>query len=308
MEPAVTHAIESQQALPAAPDVVARLMQITKNQEYRTSEVVQLITSDAGLATDVLRLANSALLGGGRKLTSISEAIVRLGANQVRTLVLGRGLIDAFQRTRVPDFDMSYFWRRSLATAALSARFAEAIGNIPTDMAFTCGLLADIGILVLARAMPDKYAPILSQYVPQHGDEMVVSETELLGGTHADISAMALEKWSLSEDVIQSVRYHHSVELPDVTPRVKHLAHILNGAGEIARFLSEARNKSIVRSMCLWAVETIGVRTNVLQSVLKKVESDINELAQALRVDIVSSKVFELLASAIAEQAEEVPA
>lgn len=304
MNQAVLKTIEATQAIPSAPHIVSRLLEITDDPDYRHDEVAKLLATDPGVASDVLRMANSALLGGLRKVGSISEAIVRLGIRQVRTLVIGRGMIDSIGQQKIADLDMSYFWRRSLATAVLSSRIAEELGRIPRDIAFTGGLLADIGIIVLARALPVEYAAILRQYAPRGGGDMIIHEIEHFGGSHADVSAFALQDWSVPADVVQAVRLHHDTDITDAPELVTKLARIINAAGEIARFLCEAGSKEEVQRMCTWAMDLTDLRPRSLQRVLKLVESDITELASALHVDVIPSKVYALIAQGMTEQLE----
>ncbi len=307
MNPEILHQFDQKQVIPSAPHIVSRLLEITSDPNYRNEDVVKLLSTDAGIASDVLRLANSALLSAGRKIASVSEAIVRLGIRQVRMLVVSRGMIDAVNARKIRTIDMSYFWRRSLATGVLASRIAEEVTRVSRDHAFTAGLLCDVGVLVLAQALPDKYAKVAELYAPRHGDDMVLQEIEHFGGSHADVSAVALERWSLPAELIAAVRYHHTTKMPaDAPEHVTRLARILNGAGEIARFLCESRSKAVVRSMCLWAIETIGIKPQALQKVIKSVEADIEELAKPLRIDVVPSKVYSLLADALSEQLVEV--
>ncbi len=304
MNPTILQRIETCQAIPSAPHIVSRLLEITDDPNYRHDEVAKLLATDPGIASDVLRMANSALLGGLRKVASISEAIVRLGIRQVRTLVISRGMINSIGEAKLSDLDMSYFWRRSLATAVLCSRIAEEIGRLPRDIAFTGGLLSDIGVIVLARALPVEYATILRQYSPRGGGDMVIHEVEQFGGSHADVSAIALQSWSVPAEVVQAVRHHHDTDLPEAPEIVTRLARVINAAGEIARFLCEAGGKDEVQRMCTWAMHLTDLRPRSLQRVLKLVESDIAELASALHVDVIPSKVYALIAQSMTEQLE----
>ena len=85
------------------------------------ADVVKLLSTDPGIVTDLLRLANSSLFGGRQKITSLADAFTRLGVRRVRTLIVGRSMISSISNDRNILIDTSYFWRRSLATAVLAS-------------------------------------------------------------------------------------------------------------------------------------------------------------------------------------------
>lgn len=292
MDPVILQCIEHRSAIPSAPQIVTRLAEITNDPNYRVAEVVKLLSTDAGITADILRLANSALFGGSRKIATISDAVVRLGIRQVRSLVVGRALIDALNTVRSPLVDMGYFWRRSLATAVLAARLSERTTRGPHESAFTCGLLCDIGVIILARAVPEKYGPLAEAYPRQRGLDLELRESELLGLTHADVGALAIERWALPEEMSLCIRHHHrapSKYLPDSTGR---LARTLCGSNEIARVLCQEVDPTRTRESCAWAMERIELPQRSLGDVLEQVQTDVSDLSSALFVEGIAPEAF----------------
>ncbi|TWT44755.1 HDOD domain protein [Phycisphaerae bacterium RAS1] len=302
MNPEIIKQIESSGTIPSPPQIVARLLQVTRDPDYKQSDVVRLLSSDAGVVSDILRLANSVLLGGGRKLASIDDALVRLGIRRVRTMVIGRSMIDQVNTGRHCEIDTSYYWRRSLATGVLAARFAEQITGVQRDAAFMAGLLCDVGVVILARAMPPAYHPAAECYAPRRAEDLVNTELDSVGLAHPEVSAWALEKWGLPPEIVTAVRYHHSEALPETPAPVTRTAGILNGASELARLLCESSNKPAVRGVCTWAAGKAGLPLSALSSVLRHIEADVTELAGHLRVDVIPSRVYALIAEGIAEE------
>jgi len=256
-------------AVPSVPHVVTRFLEITQDPDFEYGDLVEVLSTDAGIASEVLRLANSALFGVTRQVTTLRQALPLLGLRRVRSLVLGRYMVQSISAGGSGKIDMSYYWRRSLASAVLSARFADAL----------------------------------------QPDDVVDLEREALGVTHADVSALVLEHWQLPDLIVSAVRYHHTWPLAaDLPEDVSTCARIANGSSRIAKLLCEKPEPEQVRKVCTEAMNLIGLEMSVLAGVLAKIVSDIDELAQILRVDVIPSKIYELIAgqvkALISEQAE----
>jgi len=296
-------------AVPSVPHVVTRFLEITQDPDFEYGDLVEVLSTDAGIASEVLRLANSALFGVTRQVTTLRQALPLLGLRRVRSLVLGRYMVQSISAGGSGKIDMSYYWRRSLASAVLSARFADALVPACRDEAFVVSLLADIGVLILADAMKERYSLAAERYQPCQPDDVVDLEREALGVTHADVSALVLEHWQLPDLIVSAVRYHHTWPLAaDLSEDVSTCARIANGSSRIAKLLCEKPEPEQVRKVCTEAMNLIGLEMSVLAGVLAKIVSDIDELAQILRVDVIPSKIYELIAgqvkALISEQAE----
>jgi putative nucleotidyltransferase with HDIG domain len=174
--------------------------------------VADVIATDPILAACVLKVANSAVFGRSRTVTSIREAVSRLGTMPLRRVAIAWAVLGVFDRFRTPGF-----WRHdkflvhSGATAMLMADLAEALDSADLDAAYLIGLLHDIGKLILAVKMPEEYQEaIRRQEVTRR--PLTECELELLGIDHAEISGIAVEKWNLPESVCLAIRNHHAPE------------------------------------------------------------------------------------------------
>ncbi|MCG3126467.1 MAG: hypothetical protein CHACPFDD_01303 [Phycisphaerae bacterium] len=308
MSPELVALLQRSPAVPSAPEVVRHLVKIANDPDYKQADLVRVVSADAGIAADILRLANSALLGGQHRIATLSDAIVRLGIRRIRTLVISRCMIHGVSAASRGQIDPSYFFRRSLATAALAARIAERSTGVDRDAAFVGGLLCDVGVMILSGAMPQRYRPAAECYAPLHADDLVSREREILQTTHPEISAWLLDRWMLPSLVVEAVRHHHDLTPHVASEPVAHLAGILNGSSEVARALCEAPNRTQIRGMCVWAMEHARLDLEQLVPILRTVESDIAELATTLQVEIISSRIYGIIADAIAEQLAPSPA
>lgn len=189
------------QSLPSIPKVVQELIQSFENDDFDMDDIAKKISLDQVLSVKVLRLANSARYGGSRQVSSINEAAVRLGFDALRTLVLASGFVSTF---KAPDgFDLKGFWRDSFTVAELSRWFAVQAKQ-DQDTAFTCGMISNIGNLMVNILLPEK-AQEISRVVANGGDRVVL-ERDAWGFTSEDVGAKVASMWKFPERVLDAVQ------------------------------------------------------------------------------------------------------
>ncbi len=302
MNATILEFIDSTDAIPSMPQIVTRLLEITRDTDYKIADVINLLSTDVGVAGDILKLANSPLFGVSGKVSSLTHATNLLGIKRIRTLVMGRCMVDKVNQAPAPSLDLSYYWRRSLTCGVLAARFAEhALPNF-RDEAFMSGLLGDVGIVVLARALPEKYAEIAKTYAPHGTDDFVALEEKGVGTTHPYVSALALERWGLPETMIEGVRHHHDAAFTgDLDKNIEELARVVHGASSISKLLCEAPEEEVIASTCAEAMAMVRLNVGVLENVLGNIEGDIAEFADLLRIDVIPSSVYRIIAKTVSE-------
>lgn len=302
MNASIQDIIQRSDAIPSMPQVVTRLLEITRDPEFKQSEVISLLSADAGVSSDILRLANSALFGVTREIGSLNQALTLLGIKRIRTLVMGRYMTDRVSSVATDLIDASYFWRRSLVTGVLAARFADQLIPRYREEAFMSGLLSQVGVVVLARAFPQKYGPVAKSYGPLQGKDFVQREIQAVGACHPEVSAMVLERWMLPQEMVEAIRHYHETAPDSVSEDVRTLSGIIGGASDIARLLCEVPDKETIASACTEAMSRVGLSTTVLQHVLGEIESDVTEFAEVLKIDVIPSRVYAIIADTISEQ------
>lgn len=305
MNAQILDTIKRSAAVPSMPQVVLRFLEIMQDPDFEYGDLVKVLSADPGTVSEVLRLANSALFGVRHKVVSTRQALTLLGPKRTRSLLLGRYLVDSLSEKKVSDLDMSYFWRRSLTGSVVASHFAATLIPRRRDEAFIGALLADIGLPILAETFGSKYAPIVAQYAPHCKPFTPEQELEAVDVTHAQVSAMVLSHWTLPDSVAQAVNLHQSANPGDGDDAT--VARILHGADGIARLLCEVPGGEDVIKTCTEATEFVGIDVSVLLQLLPTIESDIEELADALRIDVIASNVYALVAQTIQEKLSPAP-
>lgn len=292
-------------ALPTMPQVVVRFLEISADERCDAQQIVNVLKTDPGICGELLRMTNSALFGVTRQVSSLQQAIALLGLSRVRTLVLGRYMVDRLDASsaHLESLSFSYYWRRALASAVLAARLADHLAPRQREEAFIGGLLADTGVVAMLQAIGKVYSQIVVDYAPLHGQHYADRERAALGLTHADVSAMVLEKWMLPPTVVQAVLHHHTDDLVGIQDeKTRTLAAILNAAGRLAPILCEKPETQNVSQACAAAMNILRIDVSILQQALKDIEPVIRDLADLLRIYIVRSNVFTRICEIIAQE------
>lgn len=299
MNTQVLEAIKRSAAVPSVPQVVTRFLEVIQDPNFDYEDLATVLSSDPGTVSEILRLTNSALFGVARKITSLRQALTMLGPKRTRSLVLGRYLVESIGNTPIPGLDASYFWRRSLATAVLAARFANTVAPRQAEEVFICGLLADIGIPVLAQALPQEYKPVVGNYAP-HGTPCTDDqEREAVGVTHGEVSAMVLSYWGLPETIATAVNCHHTSLTGDDAPAI--FARLIGASDRIAKLLCEIPDIDDISRVCNDAAELIGLDIQTVAQVIGDIQDHVEDLASVLHIDVLPSSVYAMIAQAIQE-------
>lgn len=202
-------------SLPSLPAVAAQVLELTSDPDVKMSELADQITMDQALSAKVLRTVNSSFYGLRKRCTSIEKALIMLGLGPVKSLVLGFSLVSAFESQEGDQFDYISYWKRGLDTAiaakiiADKKNFADEI-----DEAFLTGLLQDIGMIAMFRAMKTRYLQVVDSVDGDHSKlaRLELKEFEL---QHAGVGAAIADKWKLPAEIGVPINYH---ERPTACP------------------------------------------------------------------------------------------
>ncbi|MFT7519319.1 MAG: putative nucleotidyltransferase with HDIG domain [Kiritimatiellia bacterium] len=202
--------IKKAKQLPSPPLVLSRVMALMADDNRSRSDVVRVIEVDAAFTAQVLRTVNSAAYRRARKINSIPEAISMLGESELVKIVVRRAaaVIDKPDLTGYGLEDHG-LWRNSLRIALAADAVAWSTGTVSSSVAYTAGLLADVGKLALGTFLADRVDEVMDWQLANPGSQFVEAERAVLGLDHAELGALMVEDWGLPEDVINAIRYHH---------------------------------------------------------------------------------------------------
>ncbi len=204
----VQNKLESIRNLPTIPIVVSELLSAIDNPKSSAASLAKIIEKDQALTIRVLRIANSPFYGYSRKISTIDLAIVILGFNTLKEIVLSLVVQRFFSKVNTKVFNIKEFWQYGLFCGSSSRYLSRKLGYKLAGEAFVAGLMHDIGILIIAEYFTPKYVEI-KKYIKTHNVNLIDAEQAIMECTHSEIGAWLAEKWNLPEKLVASIRNHH---------------------------------------------------------------------------------------------------
>jgi HD-like signal output (HDOD) protein len=193
--------------LPTFPPVSARLLYLVGQDDADLREVAEVMQSDPAFSAEVLRIANSPLIGGRYQVGSVLRAISMIGVDRLCNLVW-TSFLSGFVSLVPPIESLRRCWVHSLAVALISERLAPGF-NVVRSLAYTLGLLHDIGRFALIAAHPKEYAKML-EVASEYTINILSFERELFEVNHCQAGCWLVEKWAFPPDFRIVTRDHHN--------------------------------------------------------------------------------------------------
>jgi putative nucleotidyltransferase with HDIG domain len=231
--------------LPALPDTAMTGMQMMDNPRVNARELQSVIARDQALTARILKIVNSAMYCFEREVSTLSHAITILGLDTVRSILVAAAVQQVFPSGSAGSKDLTtrLFWEHSLGAAVAAKVIAARTGYPVVEEAFTCGLLHDMGKMVLLKNRSTLYREILSE-VYRGGATFQEAEQQTFGFTHAHVGALLAQKWHFPQQLVEATLYHHDCL---AAPRHRILAAIAALADASMIFLEVGfqKNKSL---------------------------------------------------------------
>ena len=218
--------------LPPFSPILNRLIASLANEDVSFAKVAELIEKDTVLAGNILKLVNSALYGLAGTVNSIRHAVSLLGIAKLRNAALSMSVARMWGQVKTPaGWSTANFNQHSVGVGILSDLLAQRVNVAYAEGAFAAGLFHDLGLMLVAIGLHEEYKQ-LSLLCQQSKKWDPNYEIQVLGMTHAELSADALTKWNLPLEIQTAVRFHGTPELDPtpVGPGQLTLSHILNAA------------------------------------------------------------------------------
>src|SRR5713226_8872526 len=222
--------------LPPFSPILNRLIASLANEDVSFAKVADLIEKDTVLAGNILRLVNSAMYGLRGTVNSIRHAIALLGLAKLRNATLSMSVARMWSQVKCPaGWSMTRFNLHSVGVAILADAVTQRRAANYAEGAFAAGLFHDLGQLLVALGLPQEYEQIT--VLCNAGKTHSQAESEVLGLTHAELSAEALAIWNLPESIQTAVRYHNNSKLDPTTlgPGELSLSMVLQAADQYVK-------------------------------------------------------------------------
>ncbi len=258
--------------------VIREIDAVSNDPSSTIANLGDVIEKDPDLTARLLKLGNSSFFGFPNRLETVSEAISLIGIRQLQDLILVANVVDIFEGISPEQVSMESFWTHSLA-CGIGARCLAIARQMPkAERFFVAGLLHDLGRLVLFSRAPEQANEIFALYKSKR---MLLREAEMqvLRFDHAQIGEGLMRLWQYPPNLTQAVAWHHQPMLSgfyqqesSLVHLADHLAHAMQIGNSGERFIPPLDARS-------W--ERLGLETNLLQSIMKSIDEQI-EIVQEI--------------------------
>lgn len=284
--------IKSCPNLPSLPSIAVQVLDLAQKSDADIGEIARLISKDPAMSTKILRTVNSSFYARSQAVSTISHALVILGLQSVKTLVLGFSLVSNLAKNKTRGFKHLTYWKRSIYSATAARVLSAKLGVVQQEEAFLCGLLKDIGMLVLDQVLGEEYGKLHEQATTHL--ELVEQERAALGMTHAEVGGFLAEQWKLPPLLRSPIANHHTVD--QVTdPGLRKLTQAIALAGMCADvFIDESAAQAIV-NVRKAAAEQFALTEADCDGLLAEIGKKTKEMAGLFEINIGSAVEFEAI-------------
>ncbi|MES2716649.1 MAG: HDOD domain-containing protein [Pseudomonadota bacterium] len=270
-------------SLPALPQALTAAMQVLRHEDSSGAACAEALSRDPALVAQVLRLANAAVYGRSGRIAHLHEAVLMLGRQQLGAVLTAAAVVGQFDQAACPGFDLQRFWREALSCGIAAQALAVELGA-DAGLAFTTGLLHDMGRLVFATRLPGALTEAQA-WARLHDQPLHCAEREVLGIDHAEAGALLARHWHFPPAVVVAIASHHGPGQPHAVAGQASLTDLLQGADAITHALDlhQAEDER-VPAVCPRLAQRLQLGPERCARVLAVTEQGVLAVAQGLVV------------------------
>jgi putative nucleotidyltransferase with HDIG domain len=273
--------------LPTPPLVLDQINRTVSDPNASAYDVASILSEDPAMSVKVLRLCNSAWYGLQHQVSSIKQAVVIMGMEAIRSTVLSTAVFDMFKKGANDPKFQAKFWRHSLATATCMRLLVRTMSGqwiTKSELAFSAGLLHDIGRLVMSSFLPDDFQTV-GKFQEENSVTMLKAEETVLDYTHSDVGALLAQKWNLPAQLRAAIQFHHYPQLSDEDIGLVHLTHLADYLAHVT-YDNKDDGETEVTPLDLDTISTLDIT-----------EDQLKTLSESLREEYTKAETFMQMAT-----------
>ncbi|OEF05384.1 HDOD domain-containing protein [Vibrio genomosp. F10] len=212
--------------LPRIQAVLQELLDMVNQDDVDFGELSRKISVDQILSARLLRMANSAHFGGSKTVSSVNEALLRVGTGAVRTLVVASVLSSAFPS--IKTLDMDQYWTNTFEVSVISSKLAKETGMDGNEV-FTAGILHNIGELMIHTLVPEEALKI--QALIDSGINPIDAQEQVLDISAPSLGAKLAKTWKFPDHMVDAIKHYNDPREAELSPKLAvllHFAHAIN--------------------------------------------------------------------------------
>ena len=199
------------ESLPSLPSLYLELEEALQSADSSIEKAAAIVSKDVGMMATILKLVNSAFFGVGQNISDPVRAVLFLGLDTLKTLVLTVKVFHQLGQGSLAGFSHDRFWHHSVSVGEQARKIAKGEQADPqvVEHALAGGLLHDVGLLILVSYFPEEYEKTLTLFASQQ-ISLAEAERQTLGADHAEVGAYLLGLWGLATPILEAVAFHHN--------------------------------------------------------------------------------------------------
>ena len=269
-------------SFPSMPQAGIKLRALLAEEDVPVDEIEAILRHDPGLATNVLRLANSAFFGVPQKVETLKHAVMLLGVKRFAQIAVSASMSKNMDQA-VEGYNLSpgELWLHSIAVSNTAEALARHKKFPETNDVFTPALLHDMGKLVLGQFVSEEQQKI--EAITAKGVPLDVAEHMVLGTDHAEIGAAILAKWSFPADIVRAVRWHHNPERNKKSTSKSDITYLSNLMCQPQGGSDSTDGQPVMLSSAV--LDRLGIKVGQYEAIAAKTKSWMTKLSDTLTFD-----------------------
>ncbi|HOO36877.1 MAG TPA: HDOD domain-containing protein [Deltaproteobacteria bacterium] len=289
--------------IPTLPSIATTIMEKTLDAKVNARQIAQMVEKDQGLAIKVLKVANSPFYRRIKEISTIRGAVVLLGFNVLKSIVLSISVINLFNEKEKRVLDFYKFWQHSIACAVCAKSIANKVLPSFAEDAFIAGLLHDLGKVVSDQLICTKgeYAQVLD-VMDRANSDIIKVEQNIVGIDHATLGRYLMEKWNLPSLLSKTIAFHHSINEIIDDDSTKKLCSIIHVADIITNHLGLGLSQAHGGFVDPALLKQLELSSQDIQDISITLKDNISDISEEMGIPKAEPKTyFEVLQFANAQ-------
>jgi diguanylate cyclase (GGDEF)-like protein len=270
-------------SLPSMPSIAVEVLELAQSDDVDLGAMAKVIERDPALTTKLLRTVNSSFYARSKSVSTLSQAVVILGLQSVKTLVLGFSLTGALVRGESKGFDHMLYWKRSIYSATAARVIAKKMKLVQAEEIFLAALLSDIGMLALAETLGDEYGKLCAQ-AKSHADLPALEKAQL-GADHGEVGRWLCQQWKLPPVLSGPIGAHHDPST-ETDPNVLSMTEAVSLGSRCGDVFVDAQAMNAITDARTRLAAQLDISVEEADNVLKEIGEQTNETARLFDINL----------------------